>query len=186
MIGTLTPKKKHPKSTGPHGKLDARRWIIITLRNNGAQEAQFPLPVTVNSERIVFDRDEPVIAPAYYLDTIDNCILPKYESIGSTDTVAHGQAGQVRSEDDAVMVELKYITEVTEIPDEYQTIEGIQEFVEMLHGPEVPPEFESLTKVRFGQTSFNQHNYAWSNMNKVKEKPKKPGRKTESGDTKSD
>ena len=55
-----------PISKGVKGDLDPRRWVIITIRNNGASEAQFPLPVTINTQRIAFDRDEPVIAPAYY------------------------------------------------------------------------------------------------------------------------
>ena len=173
-------KRVSPKSTGPKGDLDFRRWVIITLRNNGANEAQFPLPVTVNSERIIFGRDEPVIAPAYFLDTIDQCVLPKFEEIGSTDTVEKGQAGQVKNEDNGKMVELKYNLDVTEIPTEYQTIKGIENFVDMLQDPECPPEWDSFSKARFGQSSFNQHNYAWSKLNESKLKGKPTGANTKS------
>jgi len=178
MIGVAPAKKKHLKSTGPKGELDYRRWVIITLRNNGAEEAQFPLPVTVNSERVAFGRDEPVIAPAYYLDTLDNCILPKYEKVASTDTAQNQSqpSNQVKSEDDAMMIELKYQAEVTEIPMEYQTVDGIVAFAEMLKSPECPEEYEHLSRARFGQSSFNNHNYNWSKQNEAKSK--KGGKET--------
>jgi len=135
-------KTKSPISQGPKGDLDSRRWIIITIRNNGAQEAQFPLPVTVNTQRIAFDRDEPVIAPAYYLDTLDNCVLPKYEEIPKS-------AREPGNDDQARLVELKYTAEISEIDDKYQTTDGIMEFARLL-----------------------RYNYEWSNEMQAKLKPK--------------
>lgn len=166
---------KQPISTGIKGDLDPRRWVIITIRNNGASEAQFPLPVTINTQRIAFDRDEPVIAPAYYLDTIDNTILPKYEEIPQSQQ----NTGSIRSNDQARLVELKYIAEITEIDDKYQTCEGIMEFAKMLRSEDCPVEYGNLkNKTRLGQVSFNRHNYEWSAEMTAKTKAKaQPQRK---------
>lgn len=161
------------KSTGPNGDLDSRRWVILTIRNNGAAEAQFPLPVTVNTQRIAFDRDEPVIAPAYYLDTIDNCILPKYEKITPGTRVTDAGGGQVHSEDDARMVEIKYTAETEEIPKKYQTVEGIVDYVKMVNSEDCPEDLKPYQyKLRLGQMSFNRLNYSWSDEVKEELNPK--------------
>jgi len=157
--------KNKMKSAGADGKQDSRRWVIMSIRNNGANESQFPLPVTVNTQRIAFDRDEPVVAPAYYLDTLDNCILPKYEKIPAGAPKDDG-SGQVHNQDDARMVEIKYAVDVEEISDKYQTVDGIVEFVKMVNSDECP---EDLTdhrgRLRLGQMSFNRLNYEWSKKN---------------------
>ena len=165
-------KPKPPKSTGPKGDLDSRRWVIIAIRNMGAAEAQFPLPVTVNTQRIAFDRDEPVIAPAYYIDTLFNTVLPKYEEVSENDR-RNGFTDQAR------LVEMRYPVDITEIPDEYQTVEGIIEFVKLINSDDCPMEFSELhNQLRLGQPSFNKHNYDWSNEVKEKLKPKKATRAT--------
>lgn len=166
-------KRKFSKSQGPKGDLDPRRWVIITIRNNGAQEAQFPLPVTVNTQRVAFDRDEPVIAPAYYLDTLDNCVLPKYEEVP-----ANAKNGM---EDQARLVELKYMADVDEIDEKYQTVDTIMDFVKLVRSEECPDEYHQFKgALRLGQVSFNRHNYEWSDevMGKIKakEKPKPVGK----------
>lgn len=169
--------RKFPLSQGPKGNLDSRRWVIITIRNNGAQEAQFPLPVTVNTQRIAFDRDEPVIAPAYYLDTLDNTILPKYEEIPQSQ-----KQGRYKDEDQARLVELKYHADISEIEDKYQTCEAIMEFAKLLRTEECPTEYEQFkNRSRLGQVSFNRHNYEWSKQMEAKlnpnQAPKIPERK---------
>jgi len=164
------------KSTGANGKLDSRRWIIMTIKNNGANEAQFPLPISVNTQRISFDRDEAVIAPAYYLDTLDNCILPKYEKIPAGTRTADGSS--VQNEDDARMVEIKYSVETEEIPDKYQTVDGIIEYVKMVNSDDCPQELEGFkNRLRLGQMSFNKLNYDWSQVNTPKPVKKKEVKK---------
>lgn len=160
------------KSTGPNGDLDSRRWVIMTLRNNGANEAQFPLPITVNAQRIAFDRDEPVVAPAYYVDTLDNCILPKYEKIAAGSVSGDGQ---VHNQDDARMVEIKYAVDLDEIDKRFQTVDGIVEFVKMVNSDECPESLMGFKhRLRLGQMSFNKANYDWSEINSGKKKePKK-------------
>lgn len=160
-------KVKHPRSTGPKGDLDSRRWVILTVRNIGAQEAQFPLPVTVNTQRIAFDRDEPVIAPAYYIDTMYNAILPKYEELRGQD----GRGDQAR------LVELRYPVDITEIDEKWQTVDSIIEFVRLVNSEDCPIELQEFqNRLRLGQTSFNKHNYAWSD--EVQAKKKKGSRAT--------
>lgn len=177
MIAKLKHRRPIPKSQGPKGDLDSRRWVIITLRNNGANECQFPLPVTVNTQRIAFDRDEPVIAPAYYIDTIDSCVLPKYEKAPSK---ADGGNGQVRSEDDARMVELKYQADILEIDAKYQTPETIMDFVQLVNSDECPVELTEFNgRLRLGQASFNRLNYEWGEANT----PKKGATKGASNNT---
>ncbi len=147
------------KSGGVKGDLDPRRWVVIIIRNNGAAEAQFPLPVSVNTERIAFDRDEPVIAPAYFLDTIDNAVLPKYEEINNAE--AKGLDDQAR------LVELHYSADVLEIPSRFQTSDTIMDFVKLVRDVKTcPVEFSQIAgNVRLGQSSFNRHNYEWSGLN---------------------
>jgi len=158
-------KRKYPISQGTKGDLDPRRWVIITVRNNGAQEAQFPLPVTHNTQRIAFDRDEPVVAPAYYLDTLNNCVLPKYEEIPA--------ANNKGLEDQARLVELRYSADVEEIEDKYQTVDTIMDFVKLVRSEECPEEYaHHQGALRLGQVSFNRHNYAWSDQKKESNKPK--------------
>jgi len=163
-------------SNGPSGNLDSRRWIIMTIRNNGANEAQFPLPVTINTQRIAFDRDEAVVTPAYYLDTLDNCILPKYEKIPEGARQRDGSS--VHNEDDARMVEIKYSVDTVEIPKKYQTVEGIIEYVKMVNSDDCPTELKSYQhRLRLGQMSFNKLNYDWSDANKPKPVVKQPQKK---------
>lgn len=155
------------RSAGPKGDLDSRRWVIITVRNMGAQEAQFPLPVTVNTQRIAFDRDEPVVAPAYYLDTMYNTILPKYEEIKN----------QTRDGDQARLVEMRYPVDITEIDMKWQTLEKIIEFVKLVNSEECPMELDEFKdRIRLGQASFNKHNYSWSEEVEAKLKSKKVSR----------
>jgi hypothetical protein len=164
------------KSNGPSGNLDSRRWVIMTVRNNGANEAQFPLPVTVNTQRIAFDRDEAVVTPAYYLDTLDNCILPKYEKIPAGARTHDGSS--VQNEDDARMVEIKYSVDTEEIPKKYQTVDGIIQYVKMVNSEECPPELEGFkNRLRLGQMSFNKLNYDWSKLNEPKKKVSEPAKK---------
>jgi len=152
------------KSTGPKGDLDSRRWVIIIIRNMGAAEAQFPLPVTVNTQRISFDRDEPVVAPAYYISTLYNTILPKYEELKSPDP----------NGDQARLVEMRYPVEIIEIPEKYQGIETIIDFVKAVNSEECPMEFSDFKgKLRLGQMSFNKHNYDWAKVVQDKNKLKK-------------
>jgi len=161
--------KKKLKSTGHDGKKDSRRWVIMTIRNNGANEAQFPLPVTVNTQRIAFDRDEPVVAPAYYLDTLDNCILPKYEKV--PEGAIQSSDGKVHNQDDARMVEIKYSIDVEEIPDKYQNVDAIIEYVKMVNSDECPEELTGIRgRLRLGQMSFNTLNYEWSEKNQGRKK----------------
>lgn len=164
----ITKKKERPKppSTGRKGDLDSRRWVVITLRNNGAAESQFPLPVTVNGERIVFDRDTPVIAPAYYLDTIENSILPRFVEKTGVDE------GKVRNEDQAEFIGMQYKADIEEIPDEYQSIYKIEDFALMLQDPECPDEFAHLRSARFGQTSFGQLSYDFTASMEAKQASK--------------
>jgi len=157
------------KSTGPNGDLDPRRWVIITIRNLGAAEAQFPLPVTHNTQRIAFDRDEPVIAPAYYLDIINDTILPKYEEIRDN----QGDHGHIRNNDQARLVELRYPADVVEIDDKYQTTDAIVEFAKLLRTDDCPDRYEEFkNRTRLGQVSFNRHNHEWSREMKAKLTPK--------------
>lgn len=162
----MIAKPKPPRSTGPKGDLDSRRWVIITIRNTGAQEAQFPLPVTINTQRIAFDRDEPVVAPAYYIDTLYNTILPKYEEMRGQD----GKGDQAR------LVELRYPVEITEIDQKWQTTDDIIEFVRLVNSEDCPIELENFKgSLRLGQVSFNRHNYEWSNHVKSLASKKKTG-----------
>lgn len=176
MITKAKPKPK-PLSTGRKGDLDSRRWVVVTLRNNGAAEAQFPLPVTVNCERIVFDRDTPVIAPAYYLDTISETILPKFVENG-----ANADAGEkVRNEDQATFIGMKYQADIEEIPDEYQSIHKIEDFALMLNSEECPEEFEHVKNANFGQSSFGQLSYDFTRDMEAKLKPKPRAQKASAG-----
>jgi len=166
-------KKTFPKSQGPKGDLDPRRWVIMTIRNSGASEAQFPLPVTHNTQRIAFDRDEPVVAPAYYVDVINDCILPKYEKVRqSTDAYSgQGNGGQLENKDESRMVEIKYAVDIEEIDAKYQTVDTIIEFVKMVNSDDCPPELSAYQgELRLGQMSFNNNNYAWSELNKGRKK----------------
>ena len=164
--------RKKPLSTGKDGKLDSRRWVVITLRNNGASEAQFPLPVSVNCERIAFARDTPTIAPAYYLDTLDNAVLPRY--VKKEESGQNQNGNQVRSEDEADFVGLKYQVDIEEIPMEYQTVEGIEEFFHLTRDEECPEHLTHLRNCNFGQVSIGQLSYSWSEQNK---KSKRSSRK---------
>jgi len=165
-------KKKHPASTGLMGDLDSRRWIIIRLRNNGATDAQFPLPVTHNTHRIVFNRDEMVIAPAYYLDVIKDASLLRYEDVNEHPTVAKGQ---LQSTDQAVWVGLEYQVETHEIPEKYQSMQGIWEFAEMVMSEEdLPPELEPFRYARLGQQSYTKHNEDFDRMMQEKSKKRQP------------
>jgi len=161
-------KKVVSPSGGRAGDLDMYRWVVITLRNSGASEAQFPLPVTINTERIAFDRDMPTVAPAYYLDTIANTILPRYEAITHPDQ----GGGKVRNEDTHVFAGLQYSADVDEIPEEYQTVETIESFLELVHSEDCPPSYAGMRDMVMGQTSFNAFNYAHSDKIKAKNKPK--------------
>jgi hypothetical protein len=170
------PIKKFPKSTGQKGDLDSRRWVVLIFRNNGAQEAQFPLPVTVNTQRIAFDRDEPVVAPAYYLDTIDNCVLPKHEQTPKAEREATG--------DDSRMVEIKYVVEVLEIDEKWQHVDKIMEFVRLVNSEDCPVDMVEFKKrIRLGQVSFNKHNYAWSEKVNGQSKSKQRASKSANSNT---
>lgn len=165
-------KKVYPASTGIAGKLDSRRWIIIQLRNNGATDAQFPLPVTHNTHRIVFNRDEMVIAPAYYLDVLKDACLLRYEEIPDSARKPVAK-GQLESTDQASWVGLQYQVDIHEIPDKYQTMDGIWELAELLQSDEdLPPEIDVFWGARLGQSSFTKQNEQFSTMMTEKLKPK--------------
>jgi len=174
-------KKTISPSGGRDGTLDMYRWVIITLRNNGAAEAQFPLPVTINTERISFDRDKPTIAPAYYLDTIANTILPRYEAIVNPDQ----GGGKVRNEDSHVFAGLQYTADVDEIPDEFQTVETIDSFLELVGSEDCPPAYAGLRDMVMGQTSLNAYNYQHSAKMEAKLKEEtKPKARSGNGNSK--
>ena len=158
LLRASKKKKVLSPSQGRAGNLDSRRWVVITLRNSGASEAQFPLPVTINTERVSFGRDKPTVAPAYYLDTIANTILPRYEAI--TDPEQGG--GKVRNEDSHIFAGLQYSADVDEIPEEFQTTETIESFIELVRGEGCPPAYAGLRDMVMGQTSFNAFNYQYS------------------------
>lgn len=172
--------KKHPASTGVAGNLDSRRWVIAQLRNNGATDAQFPLPVTHNGQRVVFNRDELVIVPAYYLDILDDAALVRYEEVAA-DPRSNVAPGELRSTDQAKWVGLKYAVMTYEIPEKYQTIQGIWEFAELLQtDEELPPELEPFWGARLGQESFTQQNDSFSKMMEAKLNPKAKAKTTRS------
>jgi len=117
--------------------------------------------------------DEPVVAPAYYVDVINDCILPKYEKVRqSTDAYSgQGNGGQLENKDESRMVEIKYAVDIEEIDAKYQTVDTIIEFVKMVNSDDCPPELSAYQgELRLGQMSFNNNNYAWSELNKGRKK----------------
>lgn len=131
-------------------KKDIRRWVIVTLRNNGASEAQFPLPVVHNGIRVQMERDVPVIVPAFFLENVKNAQIPRFEYAGGKG-LRQEINGAVKSSDDVRMVPVSYVTTVCEIPGEFQTLDGIARFEELLSDPKTAPAgFEDYTHTRIG------------------------------------
>lgn len=144
-------------------KRDLRRWAILTLRNNGASESQFPLPVTHNGIRLVMERDVPVIAPAFYAEgALRGTALIRFEELG--EKAAANRAGQrgVRSTDEVAMAELRYSADIVEIPAEYQSLEGIAQFEQLLESPaEIPAGYEDFAGAKIGVREIHPLSVQW-------------------------
>jgi hypothetical protein len=129
-------------------KRDIRRWAILTLRNNGASEAQFPLPVTHNGIRLLMGRDTPTIAPAFFAEaSLKGTALVRFEETAAPRETTKG----IRSVDEVSMSSLQYSADVLEIPAEYQTLEGIAEFERLLADPATAPSgYEDFVHTKIG------------------------------------
>lgn len=151
-------------------KKDIRRWVIVTLRNNGATEAQFPLPVTHNGIRVVLERDTPTIIPAFFLDVVKNATLPRYEKATTVDK----GTGRIRSNDDVVAKPIGYATDVLEIPMEFQTLEGIEKFETLLSSADTtPPGFDHVAGAKIGPRETPPHSMSWDMALKAAQQPVK-------------
>lgn len=159
-------------------KKDIRRWVIVTLRNNGASEAQFPLPVTHNGIRVLMERDVPVIIPAFFLENVKNAQIPRFESAGGSARRPE-MHGAVKSSDDVRMVPVGYITTVCEIPMEFQTLDGISRFEELLSDPKTAPAgFEDYAHTKIGPKETPPLSIQYdAELTKTEQKPtgKSPG-----------
>jgi hypothetical protein len=149
-------------------KKDIRRWVIVTLRNNGATEAQFPLPVTHNGIRVVLERDVPAIIPAFFLEIVKAATLPRYEKATSVDQ----GTGKIRSTDDVILKPISYSADALEIPMEYQTLEGIEKLEGLLASPATAPAgFDHVVGAKIGTRETPPHSIAWDMALKAQQKP---------------
>jgi hypothetical protein len=131
-------------------KKDVRRWVVLTLRSNGAAEAQFPLPVTPNGVRVLMEQDVPYILPAFYVNAIKACEIPRFTT-RSTRKVE----GRIVNTDEGIYDPVGYRVDVCEIPAEYQTLEGIQKFEELMADVKTAPAgFEDLVGTKIGVRSY--------------------------------
>jgi len=153
-------------------KGDIRRWVIMTLRNNGASEAQFPLPVTHNGLRVLFERDIPTIVPAFYYDQLGHASLPRFET--APKTLASMKNG-VKQTDDVVLVPVGYAADVEEIPDEFQTLEGIERFEQLMsHIDSAVDGYEEYVGIEIGMKDTSPHSAEWSQVMQAKLDAKAP------------
>jgi hypothetical protein len=140
----------------------------MTLRNSGAAEAQFPLPIGHNFSRVLFERDVPVLVPFFYRKSLSYASLPRFEQARAT------QVGRVQSTDDVMMVPVGYQADVIEIPMEYQTLEGIEKFEQMLSDvATAPPGFDMCVGARIGPKETSPHSMEWDKAVKKTEADKK-------------
>jgi len=152
-------------------KKDCRRWVIMTLRTNGAAEAQSPLPIGHNTIRVLFERDVPVIVPAFYYEQLKNASLPRFE-LPTPGSRKQKDGGLRTTNDTPEYRPIGYAADIVEIPMEYQTMEGIERFEDLLVSEETAPvNFEFAVGAKIGVPDISEHSEAWSEAVKAMQKP---------------
>jgi len=90
------------------------RWIIAEVVKSGNPAGQYPLPVLKQGIRVSFEVEKPTIVPDYFIKGVGG--IPIWGKDAEGQTILKNE-------------EYRFLSE--SIPDEFQSPEGIREFVRL-------------------------------------------------------
>jgi len=149
-----------PKAKSFSTQLPLERWVIVSLGSISHNAAQIPLPYNHNGISGSIDRDEIQLLPYFIVEGLKNDYLPSYR-------VNPNDPGQEQFMED------KFSFNITEIPDEYQTPEGVRELLKETEDPEHPFHGLKMKISRFPDECRNNGEWALKPEKKFPKKPKK-------------
>lgn len=105
------------------------RWVVAEINKTGNPAAQYPLPVTKQGIRALFELREPMVVPAYFVTDVGG--LPVWTKDNNGNTIQESE---------------KYSFRIDEIDEQYQSIDGIRKFIEESekNGSDINAEFGKL------------------------------------------
>jgi len=137
-------------------KRDPNRWVVAEIIKTGNPAAQYPLPVSRQGIRALYELNKAMVVPAYFA-----------EHVGGLPTWSKNSDGQT------ILDSEEYRFQTEEIDKEYQSIEGIRKFVAECKDDKSDLHAE-FGAIKIGVSSIPEH------MKKVAKPVEKPAPKVKS------